>query len=342
MLTAYLANRRIQALQKEFTLDHSNGLPLQNIALSFHTSMKSSNGAISSYRLRFCSDVVQEGKNITSDTIQDKGFRDCFITTSDSDIRTALGASNCSAMRRLRKSIVDLENSLNGFHCEDERLPLFVLTFDEVSSLMNVDSQNVRYVALNRILSCISKGHRFWYLQLSTETRIHDLLLSGSALSDKLALRCLSSRGQSQPQIFPPFTEFTNDIADFHSHFKLRPWQESMSIFQNRMFMSGFGRPLWLAYENADQMAADKILGSSSSVFNTNDENQVFAVLSNRLCLDFDMSNPVTMALAQDAVNYYMRLVVSVDLSTGVMFRTPNEPILSYATMTHLCCQPFT
>jgi hypothetical protein len=103
--------------------------------------------------------------------------------------------------------------------------------------------------------------------------------------------------------------------------------------------MAKFGRPLWLAYSRPDHVARIKIIGGNPSrVYDAYNEHHVFAAMSVRLCIDVNLANPLSLPLMQTAVNVYMRMVDSVDPSTGIMFTTtPSEPILAYAAMQHLC-----
>lgn len=67
----------------------------------------------------------------------------------------------------------------------------------------------------------------------------------------------------------------------------------------------------------------------------------VLAVLSARLCIDLNLANPNTHALAKNAVNLHMRRLDSLNVSTGVMFtRAPVEPILGKAAMQILLESP--
>jgi hypothetical protein len=70
---------------------------------------------------------------------------------------------------------------------------------------------------------------------------------------------------------------------------------------------------------------------------NPEDSNQVFAILSVRLCLDLVLANPKSFPMAQTAVNQYMRILDSVEPENGIMYTTtPSEPILANAAMHHL------
>jgi hypothetical protein len=128
-------------------------------------------------------------------------------------------------------------------------------------------------------------------------------------------------------------------MPDIKKGLLLTPENEDMSRFASAKHMARFGRPLWSAYDRPDEIATTKIIGGhTSKSYDAFNADQVFAVLSVRLCLDMNLANPVTLTLSQTAVNVYMRMVDSVDPSTGVMFTTtPSEPILANAAMRHLC-----
>jgi hypothetical protein len=112
-----------------------------------------------------------------------------------------------------------------------------------------------------------------------------------------------------------------------------------MSQFITPTHMAKFGRPLWLAYSRPDHVARIKIIGGNPSrAYDAYNEHHVFAAMLVRLCIDVNLANPLSLPLMQTAVNVYMRMVDSVDPSTGIMFTTtPSEPILAYAAMQHLC-----
>jgi hypothetical protein len=96
-------------------------------------------------------------------------------------------------------------------------------------------------------------------------------------------------------------------------------------------------RLLRLAYDDPTIIAAKKIIGALGS-YNSSNLNHVFAVLSTCLYLDINIANAQAVPLAHTAVNTYMRLVKSVDLSIRVMYtRIPSEPILAKAAMGYLC-----
>ncbi|KAL3711853.1 hypothetical protein TMatcc_000546 [Talaromyces marneffei ATCC 18224] len=327
-LTNYIQNKSTSASSQE------------DVASMVYRALAPSNGRRSHIRCELYDKVVENAKNIRKRCIEEGGFRSCFDNVSGSQIRTSLQDSGCAAMSELRQAAVELKSTLEELPSSHPNLPRLIVAFDEVASLLSEDEYNIRYIALNRILSCISKGNPFWYLFMSTESKIDHLLPPDSVSSDqsKFPSHRPSSRGDFTLNRFPSFTTFACDIDDLKKNSTLYPKTESMFTFTSIGFMARFGRPLWLAFEEPQLVATEKILGTKQSKrLNPYVQQEVLAVLSNRLYLDFNMANPTTLPLAQDAVNCYMRDVISIDPSSGVLHtRTPNEPILSYSAMRHL------
>jgi hypothetical protein len=111
--------------------------------------------------------------------LKTKNSEDASTITNPSVIRSALNASLKSgeenSMHQLNKALIKVENALSEYSLDHENDPLLVVVFDEVSSLLEKDHGG-RYVALNRIISCISQNHRVWYFFLSTESKLGDML----------------------------------------------------------------------------------------------------------------------------------------------------------------------
>src|SRR5204862_3641352 len=107
--------------------------------------------------------------------------------------------------------------------------------------------------------------------------------------------------------------------------------------------MALFGRRLWHAYSNADEMhqvAKLKLIGGRGgrTWYDPKNEDHVLAALSFRICLDLCLQNPRTLPLARTAVNSFMRVVISVNQETGVLDTiAPSEPVLARAAMEYLC-----
>src|SRR3954453_20404401 len=86
------------------------------------------------------------------------------------------------------------------------------------------------------------------------------------------------------------------------------------------------------------QVAAKQLIGGREGSFDPKNVDQVFAMLSFRISLDLCLENPRSLALAQVAVNYHMRVLMAIhqDIEALGTF-TPSEPVLSEAAIRYLC-----
>lgn len=89
-----------------------------------------------------------------------------------------------------------------------------------------------------------------------------------------------------------------------------------MSRFTEPKHMAMFGRPLWFAYYNDDEMsslAKLKLVGGmqNKKEYDAKDVHHVFAALSFRLSLDVCLRNPRMLTLTRTTVNSFMRVVIS-------------------------------
>lgn len=209
-----------------------------------HRKMAPSHGGRSTFRLEFCRLVEERARKIAAACIREQAFRACFDDTRLSGIRSALNAPNCIAMKELYSALSELETILKQFSRDCTEDPLLVLVFDEVSSLLDKEGRGGRYIALNRLISCISMDHSVWYFFLSTESKPDQILPPDYGPRDEPAPDRPSWRGEFRLKRYPPFTEFTVDIPDVKEGFLLTPEKEVMSRFASPEHMARFGRPL--------------------------------------------------------------------------------------------------
>jgi hypothetical protein len=183
-----------------------------------------------------------------------------------------------------------------------------------------------------------------WFFFLSTESRVEKLVPADTNQQDN-SLNTSSSRyvGKNVLTRIPPFLALQVDVEDRRRMVENREAElgKRLAEFAEPAHMAQFGRPLWSAYiKRPDEMAKlakYKLIGESDKYQPVN-TNHVFAALSFRLSLDVCLQNPRTLPLARTAVNYFMRVVVSMDQDSGVLDTiTPSEPILVKAAMEHLC-----
>jgi hypothetical protein len=86
-------------------------------------------------------------------------------------------------------------------------------------------------------------------------------------------------------------------------------------------------------------VAKSKLVGGrKETMLNPKDADQVFAVISFRLCLDVCLENPIALPLVRRAVNSHLRVVASMDQPMSILHTfTPSEPVLARAAMELLC-----
>ncbi|KAN0086832.1 hypothetical protein V8E54_000520 [Elaphomyces granulatus] len=221
------------------------------------------------------------------------GFWACFDDTERPQIRDTFNVSHCKTMKGLRRHLTSLEETLENLYHDSKEDPLLVMVFDEVSSLLGEEGKLGRFIALNRLISCISTSHRVWCFFLSTNSNLDQLLPPDHASREESTTDQPSWRWNFRLKRYPPFTEFAVDILDVRNRFLLAPKDEVMSQFIRPTHMAKFGRPLWLAYSRPDHVARIKIIGGNPSrAYDAYNENHVFAAMSVRLCIDVNLANP--------------------------------------------------
>lgn len=283
----------------------------------------------------FCEEVARQAKTIAKRAIRDHSFRAVF--EGSDGIRLSLLTSNSATLGSLYGALGRLHDALTPFSRDNAMDPVFTLVLDEVGILMTDETTNDRFFALQRMISVVSNGRKFWYLFLSTKSKLQVMLPPDHAVRQDESSG--SWRGGTL-SMYPPFTAFAVDVDDLRQGFRFEPAKESLTTFTRLRHMAKFGRPLWAAYERPDTAAERKLIGGAENFngFRATDRNHVFAAMSVRLCLDVNLSNPITLPLSQAAVNLHLRLVTFMDPATGLLrTRTPSEPIVSYAAMKHLC-----
>ena len=210
---------------------------------------------------------------------------------------------------------------------------LLFLAFDEAANLFKSDG-DVRFAALRRVLQLLNQ-FPIWSLFLSTKSQI-DYLDPREKDDPSARIR------QHKLSRFSPFIGIELDVEASRrlADPSLCPQElvKPLSDFATADHMTMFGRPLWLvyarqSYEAIRGMAAYKLLcGRSASEYSPSNRHHVFAAMAARLCLDPCMNNEEATALANEAVNSHLRVVVGMDSSSGwITTVTPSEPIVADA-----------
>jgi hypothetical protein len=119
--------------------------------------------------------------------------------------------------------------------------------------------------------------------------------------------------------------------------------RKPMSEFVTMEHMTMFGRPLWQLH-NRDPSRLRKFVLQKvihGCHYDTSNVNHVFAALASRLCLDICMDGVDAIALAREAVNSHLRIVLSVNCTKNTFARmvttTPSEPVVAEAVAELLC-----
>jgi hypothetical protein len=301
-------------------------------------------------RIEFCKAVAERALTIAKDLFSNENWVTKFKNEAPSGVHYELESEEPSnPLNDLRTAVQTLIDNLQHESNDD---PLLVIVFDEASSLIRKTAFEGLYVALNRIIGCL-KRYPLWSFFLSTESSIGQLVppgnveRTGNHQVDPSARLALDLDVTKLPlKRFPPFVALQLDVEDRrrmqNSPGRDEELRKPLSDFAEPRHMTLFGRPLWYAYEKADDMnrvAKLKLLGGKQfSKFDHNNENHVFAAMSFRLALDVCLQNPSSVSLAEAAVNSFMRVVISMDQDTGMMDTlTPSEPVLAKAAMEHLC-----
>ncbi|KAI9779500.1 MAG: hypothetical protein M1839_007308 [Geoglossum umbratile] len=309
-------------------------------------------------RISFCDAVVEEAGRIAAQLAEDEEWRHLFNNEEDSAFRIAIKESrHMKALHLVVKNLIgDLEKRQRGNRDDNH---LLAVVFDEASSLFYTNGSSSksdagRYIALNRIISCL-REFPVWFFFLSTESKVEKILppdiprpayedLYLTSANRSSARRAYRQDPDQKLRVFPPFVAFPLDIEDRRKMRNLADRKaelaKPMVRFSEPKHMAMFGRSLWSAYTSAHQIydvAKLKIIGGSNE-YNPLDKHHVFAVLSFRLALDTCLESTISLPLLRTAVGSFMRVVISMDKRTGFLHTTtPSEPILAQVAMEHLC-----
>ena len=341
-------------------------ISLQALASSRHAEMAPltsgpnalDNGQRSMNRIKFCQSVAERARVIANDLISNSNWEVRFRNEVPSKVHCELEFEEPSnVLNGLRIAVKNLIDNLQQTHPRGNNDPLLVIVFDEASSIIRETASHEPYpglyIALNRIISCL-KEYPLWSFFLSTESSIGQLIPPDNAKRTG-NYQLDSSARYVLPEIKPPLKRFPPFVAlqlDVENRRRMQDpdrrveeLRKPLSDFAKPKHMALFGRPLWYAYEDSEDMNREaklKLLGGKqfSTTFNPMNRDHVFAALSFRLSLDVRLQNPSSLLFTRTAVNSFMRVVISMNQETGTMDTlTPSEPVLAKAAMEHLCSE---
>ncbi|KAI9774504.1 MAG: hypothetical protein M1839_001692 [Geoglossum umbratile] len=309
-------------------------------------------------RIDFCHQVKRKASEIARSLVMDREWRKLFNVEGESAVRQAMGGSK--QVKKLLRVVERLTNNLKKFPRKNQSDDhLLVIVFDEAASLFSPSGlsrlDSGRYIALNRICSLL-KDYPLWFFFLSTESKVEKILPADNPIpsnegevldySNVPSSRFPSRGNEIKLRVFPAFVSFPLDIEDRSRmrkpDSKKDELAKSMLDFSRPQHMAMFGRRLWYAYSNPQDMynvARLKLVGGrEGATYDYDNENHVFAALSFRLSLDPCLENSMSLPLVTTAVGSFMRVVISINQPTGNLHTvTPSEPILAKAAMEHLC-----
>jgi hypothetical protein len=302
-------------------------------------------------RLSFCYEVAKRAKDIAGKLIRNQAWRQAFDNDEGSAIRLELTNGNhLNGLWDAAGKLTTLLGSLKS-KSENPNDPLLVVVFDEASSLLKEpgkdDINTGRYVALNRIMSCLRK-YRIWFFIISTEPQVGAIMPPDDAKPSSDSAKNASLR-QPTPSAgpplkhIPPFLAFPFNIQDVEAMQNPNELHKALSDFGTQRHMAMFGRRLWYAYiddpQGMNTLAKQKLIGGVRK-YDPRNVDHVFAALSFRLSLDACLYNSKAVDLINNAVNSHMRVVLGMDRRAGIMHTmSPSEPIIANAAMQHLCIQ---
>ena len=219
-----------------------------------------------------------------------------------------------------------------------------------------------RYIALNRVMSCLP--HRsIWMILALTQSQIKNLLPPAHIVRDRGGSGH-SSRGfderqdatvdlideTKQPRCLKPFSQFPFDVrSQFYEPKATKASREEFYVpvknYLQVAHIKRLGHPLWAAYEDIDvlKMAAVKLLGGPDHEYDPSNKNHVFAVMAARVNLDVAIANPRAYLFSADAVDAHLRVVMRIHLDPPTIeTQTLSEPIIARAASKLLCDKPNT
>jgi hypothetical protein len=201
-------------------------ISLEELAQLRHEEMKPVNvsdmaDSRSHMHIDFCNLVVEEAGTIATRMAMDQTWRQLFNKEENSAFRAAIQSS--PHMEQLHFVVERLMGNLEkSRHRNPADRHLLVVVFDEVSSLFHTTGSSKsdagRYIALNRIFSCL-KEFPVWFFLLSTESKVEKILPPDTPRptdedyrltpANKNSARMAFGQGMSQKlRVLPPLLRF--------------------------------------------------------------------------------------------------------------------------------------
>ena len=217
-------------------------------------------GVRSPNRREFCRQVVERAGEIAIGLVQSQGWRQIFNITVESQLRLELEESLSSPLSDLKRAAGRLREAVVKFQFQNKEDPFLVIVLDGTSRPLAMrgsgETHEGRYAALNRIMSCL-KEFRIWYFVLSADSNLNTLV----APSNTEQMRTDGDANPKGVMPLPPFPPFLALQLDVEDRRKMKDKKERrvellkpMCQFSEPKHMAMFGRPRWLAFNNAEEM----------------------------------------------------------------------------------------
>ncbi|KAF8491535.1 hypothetical protein JB92DRAFT_1266106 [Gautieria morchelliformis] len=317
---------RLQTAQTERNFDHPG------LVQYWHSMMEGNDegGVSQAYRRQFFLDVVQQAEDFNKEVHNQK---QCF----SEDVRRFVGLESPKLVEKGEPSIEILAFATQVYkiHAEqatvnlckflDKLKPapgetrLYVMYFDEAD-----EPGNWLWIIM-RIIHCQDKSIPMWYIFMGTRSSFQRY---------NPPLKKLSSLGlELEAELVKPYISMGFDQRIRHGRMETETVQMK-ELYQLAHFCK-YGRPLWGAHlhespkEEVLAKACLKLI--SGSVFRPDNKDQVFAVLSQRMCLDPVLSQEA-IELADRSVSHHMRLLTGYSTKEPIFHtHSPSEPVLALA-----------
>ncbi|KAF8331451.1 uncharacterized protein EI90DRAFT_3057981 [Cantharellus anzutake] len=198
--------------------------------------------------------------------------------------------------------------------------PLCVTYFDEAHEL------GMCFWIMLRLLQNQDESVRMWYVFMGTKASV---AYFAPRSQDMVSARLREEQLRLDPPYFAlGFDQYASEHAK-----SLTP--AKIGYFETMEHISQYGRPLWRAMlpkkgNELVNIAAFKLTAGDKGGFHPHDKRHVFAVLSQRLCLDLVIANREAVMLANRSVSHHMRLLTGLSVDNALYYtHSPSEPVLA-------------
>jgi hypothetical protein len=256
-----------------------------------------------------------------------------------------------------REAVEDLQEFLASLD-NQEQPPLLVTYFDEAHELQN------RFWILLRLLSHQPKTVTMWYVFLGTKSSVSYFTPAvadcvSSIFAHVLISHCriivVSLRlGNELRKLLAPYIalDFDQNVSKDQSEVTA-----TIGEFQSLEHLAGYGRPMYAVFILCggcrllhirwkallpDEKTGDLVRTASLKLtdavgFDPKNKDHVFAVLSQRVCIEPVLVGSEAIGLADRSVAHHMRFITGISDDRRIFYTySPSEPILVLGAVNNL------